>query len=357
MRVVVFSTCVPAYTICLANYLAKYCELYLIVPKGCLGGLEKLVDCRVRLVMFHQPRGWSPEGLRMGLEVYRRIKVIDPHVVHVQVGNIWLIPFLKFLRSQTLITTIHDPALHEGEQRFVDEWTSRFMVRNSRHIIVHGNALRGDLARLYSCPFERISVLAHGELSIYEKLAENGEVKETRGRLLFFGRILAYKGLDVLIEAQPEINRNCPEAIIVIAGRGRFWERHCEWKILDRSKYDINNRFIPDSEVARFVRMASVVVLPYRSGTQSGVVPLAFGFGRPVVASRVGAIAEIVEDRETGILVEPGDAGALAEACSNLLRNDGLRQQMGLNAKKKANADLNWDEIARKTCEIYAGFC
>jgi glycosyltransferase involved in cell wall biosynthesis len=79
-------------------------------------------------------------------------------------------------------------------------------------------------------------------------------------------------------------------------------------------RVQLDDRYLPVEDVARDLAAATVVVLPYRSGTQSGVVPLAYAHGRPVVTTRVGGLEEAVREGETGLLVPPDDAAALADA-------------------------------------------
>jgi glycosyltransferase involved in cell wall biosynthesis len=144
---------------------------------------------------------------------------------------------------------------------------------------------------------------------------------------LFFGYVRRYKGVDVLLDALARLPAAGPRWRAIVAG---------EWYV-DRSGADaavarpplagrvqVLDRYLADAEVAPLLAAATVVVLPYRSGTQSGVVPLAFAHGRPVVASAVGGLAEAVQDGENGLLVPPDDAAALARALEEVRRGRGF---------------------------------
>lgn len=98
---------------------------------------------------------------------------------------------------------------------------------------------------------------------------------------------------------------------------------------------------------------SSVVVLPYVEAAQSGVVPTAYGFGRPVVVTTVGGIPEQVDDGVTGLIVPPRDARALADAVIKIMKDEKLRREMGRNASRKLERDFAWDDIAAETVEIY----
>jgi len=143
---------------------------------------------------------------------------------------------------------------------------------------------------------------------------------------VFVGYVREYKGVDVLLEALARLGESGPRWRAVIAG---------EWYV-DRTAADravaapplagrvrIDDRYLPAEDVARYLAAATVVVLPYRSGTQSGVVPLAYAHGRGVVTTRVGGLDEAVREGETGLLVAPGDPSALADALERV--RQGLR--------------------------------
>ena len=98
---------------------------------------------------------------------------------------------------------------------------------------------------------------------------------------------------------------------------------------------------------------ASVVVLPYLEATQSGVIPIAYNFGKPVIVTDVGSIREVVENGKEGFVIPPRDMKALAVAIVKILSDDGLRDHMGQNAYQKINTELSWGTIAKQTLEAY----
>ena len=100
-------------------------------------------------------------------------------------------------------------------------------------------------------------------------------------------------------------------------------------------------------------RRASVVALPYVDASQSAVIPVAYTFGKPVVATTVGGLPELVEDGRTGFLVPPRDEQALADAVVRLLRDRELRHQLGANGKRKVDTECSPDAVAHRTLEVY----
>ena len=159
------------------------------------------------------------------------------------------------------------------------------------------------------------------------------------------------KGLEYLIKAEPHLRKKIKNIKIIIAGENPYFEY--DESMLSSPHYEIANQFIPNQDIPQYFRRASLVVLPYISATQSGIIPLAFAFGKPVVATSVGAIPEIVENGKTGLLVEPKNEIALAEAICKVLLNPNLLKKMSKNALRYCDDELSWDAIAQKTIKIY----
>jgi len=135
--------------------------------------------------------------------------------------------------------------------------------------------------------------------------------------MLFFGFVREYKGLMYLIEALPAIGKRLENACLLVVGdfyddKPKYLERIEELGVSAMVK--IFDGYIPDREVGRYFTSADLVVLPYVAATQSGIVQIAYGFGKPVVVTSVGGLPEVVEDGRTGYVVPPRDAGALADA-------------------------------------------
>jgi glycosyltransferase involved in cell wall biosynthesis len=95
------------------------------------------------------------------------------------------------------------------------------------------------------------------------------------------------------------------------------------------------------------------VVLPYIEASQSGVVPVAYRFGKAVVASRVGGVPDLVDDGRTGLLVPPRNVHALASAIVRLLQDDALRQAMGQAGRNKMEAECSPQAVANLTMAVY----
>ncbi|NVN99741.1 MAG: glycosyltransferase [Geobacteraceae bacterium] len=135
--------------------------------------------------------------------------------------------------------------------------------------------------------------------------------------ILFFGFVREYKGLKYLIEALPVIRARLPDTKLLIVGDfftdRQLYERRIE-ELGVASMVVIHDGYIPDSEVSVYFSAADLVVLPYTSASQSGIVQIAFGFGKPVVVTSVGGLPEVVADGSTGYVIPPKNSKALAES-------------------------------------------
>jgi glycosyltransferase involved in cell wall biosynthesis len=118
-------------------------------------------------------------------------------------------------------------------------------------------------------------------------------------------------------------------------------------------RFTVYNEYVSDDKRAELFRRSSVVVLPYIEASQSGVIPVAYTFGKPVVATTVGGLPEMVEDGRTGFLVPPRDEKALADAVVRLLRDRELRHQLGANGKQKIDAECSPEAVAQQTLAVY----
>lgn len=142
--------------------------------------------------------------------------------------------------------------------------------------------------------------------------------------LLFFGLVRAYKGLSNLLRAFAMVSKRFPATLWVV---GEFYDDRAPYDELIASlgigdRVRIVDRYIPDEEVATYFCAADLVVLPYKSATQSGIVQTAFAFGRPVVVTAVGGLPDVVRDGVTGYVVPPEDSPALAAAVERFFVED-----------------------------------
>ncbi len=178
-------------------------------------------------------------------------------------------------------------------------------------------------------------------------------------RLLFVGIIEKRKGLEHLVDAVARVRKNRPGvrlAVGGVAGRGSETyfaaiKRQVEAKGLTGTVEFLG--FLRPENVAGEMTRASVVVVPSLEEMFCNVVAEGMAVGRPVVASRVGALPQLVDDGTTGLLVTPANPDALAQAIGQLLADDARRAQFGTAAREKARRLWHPAEVAKQSVAIY----
>lgn len=354
MRVICLSFLFYDYTIQLANALSKKETVMLILPNKVLREELDNIAENVKLYLIKYPKHvYYPSILSTMLAIIKQIKAFKPDVIHFQVPNMFLCLFFPFFKKYPLIGTFHDVKPHVGEgslsQRFVFYCSRKF----SNQIIVHGRKLKEQMIKGYNLPNRKVHAISIGEHRVtpFKKYKRN-DLKEDGDLVLFFGRIWKYKGLEYLIKAEPMITKEVQNAKIIIAGTGEDFKKY-EDMMINKESFIIYNYYISYKKGAELFQRCSIVVLPYIEASQSGVIPTAYGFKKPVVVTDVGSIPEIVDDGVTGFIAPPRNPEALAEAIIKLLKDEKLREEMGENAYRKLKTDLSWDNIAEKTIEVY----
>jgi glycosyltransferase involved in cell wall biosynthesis len=352
MRIAFVSYDFGEYSIRHANALARHGEVLLLLRDRLAEPHADEIDPAVRFVPFAAPRLRQP--LRQSKSVRRLLRTIHefgPDLVHFQRGHLWFNLALPALRRYPLVMTVHDPRRHLGDRGAAKtpEPVMRFGYRRAERLIVHGQQLKDTLALDLGFPAEKIHVIPH--IAIGQRSVE-GSAPEEDSLVLFFGRIWEYKGLDYLIDAEPLVTREIPGARFLIAGDGEDFERYRR-RMVHPERFEVHHRWISDEERTAMFQRASVVVLPYIEATQSGVVPVAYAFGKPVIATTTGALPEVVEHGRTGLLVPPRDANSLAEAIVTLLRDKDLRRRMGEAGRRKIDAEASPERVVEQTVEIY----
>jgi glycosyltransferase involved in cell wall biosynthesis len=331
----------------LANALSSSEDIVVIAPIG----IDKSnFDRRIRILelrLGNTIRNLALNTFLVGsnLKVIRTIRREKPDVIHCTEAHPWLGLLLPMLKGYPLVTTIHDTHPHLGSRRLDHRIALLFHTRFSDCIVVHGEKARSELKGGKSC-----FVVPLGDFSFFSNF-NAGPVNEEPSTLLFFGSIEKRKGLEYLIEAVNTLSIKSPKIRLIIAGKGDM--SNYVGLMRNAEIFEIHNRFIPDDEVGILFRRASMVVLPYTEITQSGIVSIAYAFKKPVVATAVGDIPEMVENMRTGLIVPPGDSRSLLEAISFLLDHEDTRNRFGENGYMKMKKDLSWKGVAEKVLIVY----
>jgi glycosyltransferase involved in cell wall biosynthesis len=228
------------------------------------------------------------------------------------------------LRSKILFIT-ENFVSHEGH--FMDKVLTRIGLNNAGGFLALSGKVADELneikgaRKVYRSELPVYDCYQTSESSKEQILNQIGLSKSDK-ILLFFGYVRKYKGLDILLNAAPEIFKLDSNFKLLVVGE--FYDNPEDYfslitKHQIESKVTIINRFVSNEEVQNYYSIADLVVLPYRSATQSGILNIAYGFGKPVLVTNVGGLSEFVENESTGIIVAPESTMALVEGVRKYL--------------------------------------
>jgi glycosyltransferase involved in cell wall biosynthesis len=246
---------------------------------------------------------------------------------------------------------VHDAEPHPGDPTsLLNGWTMRD-VRNADLIVTLSRAVAKALAAGRGVPPERLVPLFHPDL----QFGSAGEsqpgalVRHPAGRagqplrVLFFGRILAYKGLPALVEAVERLRAEGLTVELGVYGDGLLGPLRGRLAALGA---EVENRWIGDGEVAGILARYHAVALAHNECSQSGVAAVALGAGLPVIAPGVGGLIDQVKDGATGVLARGCDAASLAAAIRRLATDPVLYAAIRAHIARSA-----WQRSMRRFAE------
>ncbi len=260
-------------------------------------------------------------------------------------------------RRGTRVVLVCDNLLPH-EKRPFDDAFSRWMLRNSDGYLVMSDSVERDLDTLKpGAPRRRVlhPLYAQFDRGRYDRASARAKLGLPADAevALFFGYVRRYKGLDTLLEAWRTVHERRPQATLVVAGEA--YEDTAPYVALANAAggepaVRLRLRYAPDDEVEALFKAADVVVLPYRSATQSGVTHVAYALGVPVIITDVGGLAETVHHGETGLVAPPEDPAALADALSHFFAR-GMGAAMRTNIAR-LRQQHSWQALADATVEL-----
>jgi len=342
------------YTACLIGALRDLAEvrLYTGEPYELQGSLQ---DVQVRPV-FRSYRT-NPWRVLQALVDIRRMK---PDVVHIQMSQALgfvavLVAMLRLLALKVVVTA-HNVLPHERSRMSL--LALRFIYGRSAALIVHSRHCRGQLLAEFGARVaDKATIIDHGDYMMLAGATVSHAAPSGTFTVLFFGFIRQYKGLDVLIRAVGAMRASGRDCRLLVVGRPV--EPFAPYQALMRelgieAVTECVLDYVPIEAISGYFNRSSCVVLPYIDASQSGVLQLAYAFGKPVVASRVGGLPEAVIEGGSGLLVAAGDPAGLAAALTRLLDDPALCRRLSEGAEELAKTRFAWTSIARLTLSAYA---
>jgi glycosyltransferase involved in cell wall biosynthesis len=303
--------------------------------------------------------------------IFRALGTFRPDIVHVHTPPRFFAEctafYFRFMSSNNipLVVTYHLHNLSLGNlakivwrlhnrtfQRFIFDMADRVIICNSQDINV--------MTLEFGIPQEKLVVIPPG-VNCNKFDPQKGKDKLLRQKgingdniILYSGRIHTSKGLDSLLQAVPEILTRIEDFKVIICGLGNY--RHDLIKLakeLNVLSHVVFMDPVPASSFPSLLASCDVFVLPSLTESWGKSVAEALCMERPVVATRVSGVTEIVQDRKTGLIVEPGDVSALADAIIQLLTDRGFAMRLAKKGRKFVTSNFDWSHLTKKFLDLY----
>ncbi|AKB18893.1 MULTISPECIES: glycosyltransferase family 4 protein [unclassified Methanosarcina] len=243
--------------------------------------------------------------------------------------------------------------------------SERFNYRYCDRIVSVTDKLKDELVRLYSVPAEKVLVINNGaNTDIFKPLdqkqarAELG-LDDSKKYVCFVGHLAAWQGVEFLIHSSPFILEKCPEVRFLVVGDGIMKDKLMEIA----SKMELSDKFtftgrIPYENVPVYINAANVCVAPFIEERNSKIGLSALktyeylACGKPIVASNIPGVKDLIDLSGGGISVPPENPGELANAVVKLISDEETSNAMGERGRKYVVENHSWDGVARKILGI-----
>ncbi len=295
------------------------------------------------------------------IKTAKKIRTGKPDMVIIQWWHPYFAPCYRilerYLKQTKIVFICHNVFPHE---KFPMSKKLTYMVlKHGDAFIVQSKTDQSDLLGLKPDAVQKWtphpSYQAFKMEGIHKKQARELIGIDTNQKvILFFGFVREYKGLKYLIRAMPDIVSGIKEIKCLIVGdfgpdKSQYMELIEEMKC--REYIEVTEGYIPDKEVEKYFAACDLVVLPYETATQSGIVQIAYGFEKPVVATRTGGLPDVVFDGKTGYLVEPKNSRELSAAVIRYF-TENKEEEFCENIRKEAYK-YSWERMGEVIEELW----
>lgn len=256
--------------------------------------------------------------------------------------------------NKTKVLVICDNVIPH-ERKPGDKFLTKYFFNPVDYFILLSEKVKEDLLTLK--PDAKHKVIPHPIYSNFGTAVSKNEAKQKLNLsdekiILFFGFIRDYKGLDVLLEAMAEL-KNKIDVKLIVAGEF-YTDKEKYINLIDKLKIKENiylfTDFIPTLKVKYYFSASDAVILPYKDATQSGIVQIAMNFKKPVIASNVGGLGEVVHNNKTGFIVEKENPSQLAEAVFRFYK-DNKEEDFINNIENEINK-YSWEKFVKSMMEL-----
>jgi glycogen(starch) synthase len=281
----------------------------------------------------------------------------------------WLVAYAaraaKHALKLPLVATIHateygrNRGLHTDEQRYISdvEW---WLTYEAWKVICCSRYMHHELQRVFHLPDDKIEIIPNG---VEPQQFKAGRVDPSVLKLyaapdenivFFIGRLVQEKGVQILLEAVPQVLAAVPKTKFIIAGKGPVLDAlRVQARQMGIEHHLYFTGYINDMTRNALYQAAKAAVFPSLY-EPFGIVALeAMAAKAPVIVSDIGGLSEIVEHGVDGLKCYPGNAISLADQLVTLLQNEVFARQLAEKAYQKVESEFSWQEIATQTRNIY----
>ena len=312
--------------------------------------LEKWIDLNHVFVINKPVRHfWEWMNFKIAWKWMRLLKKKHYDIIHLT-WPLRYCTFALYLLRKKMVVTMHDPIPHSSQETLKNRFERYWCIRLVPDFILLNKTQLSPFMKRYGIEASRVHL---SQLSIYTHLQDSPSAPPLckDPYILYVGSIQSHKGIEYLCEAMKSVTNDMPDMHVVIAGRGQFYFNISEYE--NNPYFTFINRYISNEELVSLISSSIAVVCPYIDATQSGVIMSAFALNKPVIATNVGALAEMVEDGRYGFLVPPRDSKAIVKAIQQIVQ-PGITQQMSRNiACDYSEGKRSWHTIASEMQETY----
>lgn len=285
----------------------------------------------IQFAVFRHKKSISFASFLTILSVGKLIHKIKPDLIHFDSITPRILGLFPYFLNKKTYVTVHDPLPHSGEGSWKIKLTEYLYFRIAKGLCFYSEFAKQQFNASYSKFTTKQYIIYFQPFTFLKKF--NYPSKDSGNTILFFGRIVFYKGVDLLLNAIPKVISKFPNEIFVIAGK-------IDDEILDPniinaypSNIQVLLHHISTADLAKLIVSAKFVVCPYRDATQSGVLMTANALGKAVIATNVGAFPEYIVNDFNGLLSFP-DSDSIADAIINA-----LNQQKYVDLEKNVQSE------------------
>ena len=295
------------------------------------------------------------------IRVGKHIKKKEPDLVIIQWWHPYFAPCYWLLSNALgkkipILFICHNVFPHE---RFpMDKMLTKLVLKKGNYFIVHSQSDGEELLQVVpnasyrKNPLPIFNIFRKKNMTMEQARIELDKAQDS-AQLLFFGFVREYKGLKYLLKAMPEVKGQLDNINLMVVGSFAGDKEEYIKLIQDLEINDcveLIDGYIPDDEIEKYFAACDLVVLPYESATQSGIVPIAYGFDKPVVVTNVGGLPDVVTDGKTGYVVESKKPEQLSNAIVDFFQKE-RAEEMRENVRKEAYR-FDWDRMREKIEEL-----